>query len=334
MTNKERVYASFAHEQPDRTPYQIGFTQKAMAAMVEHYGSDDFLGQMDNCFHGVAPKPGPKDCWLDEDTWQDEFGVQWDRSVDRDIGNPRNCVIPERNLDSLELPDPRAPGKFEGFAQQVAAADGKCVQFEIGFSLFERAWTLRGMANLFVDMLEAPELVEELLDVICDYNCALVEQAVQYDIDLVHFGDDWGCQRGLLMGPDCWERFLKPRLTRQYAAVKDAGKFVSIHSCGMVQEVFPQLIEMDLDCFNPFQPEVMDVYEMKRLYGDRLSFWGGVSTQRLLPYGTPDEVRAEVKRLIAEVGKDGGYILAPAHSIPGDAKPENIMALVETANHQ
>jgi len=98
--------------------------------------------------------------------------------------------------------------------------------------------------------------------------------------------------------------------------------------------VFEQLIEIGLDCFNPFQPEVMDVDEMKRLYGDRLSFWGGVSTQRLLPYGTVQEVRAQVKHLIARVGKDGGYICAPAHSIPGDAKPENIMAMIQTVNDQ
>jgi uroporphyrinogen decarboxylase len=163
---------------------------------------------------------------------------------------------------------------------------------------------------------------------------ALVEEAVKYDIDGVHFGDDWGSQRGLLMGPKLWERFLKPRLARQYGAAKAAGKTVSIHSCGKVQELFPQLIEIGLDCFNPFQPEVMDPYEMKRLYGDRLSFWGGVSTQRLLPYGTPEEVRAEVRRLIREVGRNGGYILAPAHAIPGDAKPENIMALIQTVNDQ
>ncbi len=334
MTSRERLYASFAHEQPDKTPYMIGFTQKAMAAMVEHYGSDDFLQQIDNCFHHVTANPGPKDKWLDENTWQDEFGVQWDRRIDRDIGNVCNCVIPERGLDALDLPDAHAPGKFAGFAERCAAGQGKAVFFEIGFSLFERAWTLRGMANLFVDMLEAPEFVEELLDAICDYNIALVEQAVQYDVDVVYFGDDWGSQRGLLMGPKLWERFLKPRLARQYSAVKDAGKFVTIHSCGKVQELFPQLIEMGLDCFNPFQPEVMDVYEMKRLYGDRLTFFGGVSTQRLLPYGTPDEVRAEAKRLMAEVGRDGGYIIAPAHAIPGDAKPENIMALIEAVNDQ
>jgi uroporphyrinogen decarboxylase len=208
------------------------------------------------------------------------------------------------------------------------------VQFCIGFSLFERAWTMRGMANVFMDMIEAPEFVDELLDAICDYNVALVRQAVKFNVDAVHFGDDWGSQRGLLMGPKLWERFLKPRLARQYAAAKDAGKFVTIHSCGKVQEVFPQLIGIGLDCFNPFQPEVMDVYEMKRRYGDSLSFWGGISTQRLLPYGTPDEVRAEAKRMMAEVGKNGGYILAPAHSIPGDAKPENVLALIETVNDQ
>lgn len=331
MNNKERVIASFEHRQPDRTPYTIGFTQKAAAAMTARYG-DSFWPLIDNALHGVAARPGPKDQWLSETLWQDEFGVQWDRSIDRDIGNVCNCVIPERSLDKLEMPDPLDPAKFEGLEESIAAGDGKFVQFGIGFSLFERAWTMRGMENLFMDMIEAPEFVDELLDVICDYNVAVIEQALKFDIDAIHFGDDWGSQRGLLMGPRLWERFLKPRLARMYGAGKAAGKFVTIHSCGMVQELFPQLIEIGLDCFNPFQPEVMDPYEMKRLYGDRLSFWGGISTQQLLPYGTPEDVRAEAKRMMAEVGKDGGYILAPAHGIPGDARPENIMALIEVVN--
>jgi len=332
MTNRERVLASFAHEQPDRTPYMIGFTEKAWNAMVAHYGSADFAAQMDNCFQDVRARPGPLDRRLDESTWQDEFGVQWDRSIDRDIGNVCNCVVPERDADALAWPDPHAPAKWEGFAEACAAAPGQCRQFAIGFSLFERAWTMRGMERLFVDMIEAPSFVDALLDAICDYNVALVEHACTYDIDAVHFGDDWGSQRGLLMGPKLWERFLQPRLARQYGAAKAAGKFVTIHSCGQVQQLFPQLIEIGLDCFNPFQPEVMDVYEMKRLHGDRLSFWGGISTQQLLPYGTPDEVRAEARRMMAEVGRDGGYIIAPAHAIPGDAKPGNIMALIETVN--
>jgi uroporphyrinogen decarboxylase len=282
----------------------------------------------------VGAAPGPKAKWPDQNTWQDEFGVQWDRSVDRDIGNVCNLLIPERDLSGLELPDPHAPDKFKGLAEQCARGQGRFVQFGIGFSLFERAWTMRGMANLFEDMIDDPDFVDVLLDALCDYNVALVQQAVKHPIDSVHFGDDWGSQRGLLMGPKLWRRFIKPRLARQYGAAKEAGKFVTIHSCGMVQEVFPDLIEIGLDCFNPFQPEVMDVYEMKRVHGGKLSFWGGISTQKLLPYGTPDEVRAEARRMMKEVGRSGGYILAPAHSIPGDAKPENILALIETVNEQ
>ncbi len=334
MTNKERVCAALRHEQPDRTPYQIGFTQKAFAAMVQFYGGDGFVGMMDNAIHGVAANPGPRDLWLDDNTWQDEFGVRWDRSIDRDIGNVCNCVLPDRSFKNLEMPDPASADKFAGMEEQVTGGAGRFVQFGIGFSLFERAWTLRGMENLFTDMIEAPQFVDALLDSICDYNVALVKRAVEYEIDAVHFGDDWGSQRGLLMGPRLWERFIKPRLARMYGAAKEAGKFVTIHSCGMVQELFPQLIEIGLDCFNPFQPEVMDPYEMKARHGHELSFWGGVSTQKLLPYGTTDDVRREVKRLMAQVGKDGGYILAPAHSIPGDAKPENIMAMIETVNEQ
>lgn len=336
MTSKERVTAALRHQPPDRCPVAMGLTQKAHAAMVAHYGDDGYRKLIPTDIVGVAARPGPLDEWLSETVWQDEFGVQWDRSIDRDIGNVCNRVLPERDLSGLQFPDPTDPAKFEGFGETVAAANaaGRFVQFGIGFSLFERAWTLRGMENLFLDMVEAPEFVDELLDVICDYNVTLARKALEYDIDAIHFGDDWGSQRGLLMGPRLWERFLKPRLARMYGTAKAVGKFVTIHSCGKVQELFPQLIEIGLDCFNPFQPEVMDPYEMKRLHGDRLSFWGGVSTQQLLPYGTPEEVRVEVRRLIREVGRDGGYVLAPAHSIPGDAKPENIMALIETANEQ
>ncbi len=336
MTHKERVYAALRHQSPDRCPYCIGLTQRSHAAMVEHFGNDNYKKLVDNAVFGVGAKSGPKDKMLSTAVWQDEFGVQWDRSIDPDIGNVCNCVLPERNLDKIELPDPSAPHKFAGFAEAVAEGrrQGKFVQFGIGFSLFERAWTLRGMEDLFIDMIEAPSFVDELLDRICEYNVALVKKAVEFDIDAVHFGDDWGTQRGLLMSPESWERFLKPRLARMYGAAKEAGKYVTIHSCGKVQELFPHLIEIGLDCFNPFQPEVMDPYEMKKLFKGKLSFWGGVSTQQLLPYGTPDEVRTEVRRLKEEVGRQGGYILAPAHAIPGDAKPENIMALIDAANEQ
>ena len=119
-----------------------------------------------------------------------------------------------------------------------------------------------------------------------------------------------------------------------YGLAKSKGKFVSIHSCGKVDQLFPDLIECGVDVFNPFQPEVMDVFDMKKKYGSRLSFYGGISTQKTLPYGTVTQIRDEVKRLLDVVGKDGGYIASPAHSIPPDAKPENIAAMIETLQNQ
>ena len=112
------------------------------------------------------------------------------------------------------------------------------------------------------------------------------------------------------------------------------GKFVFIHSCGKVDEIFPDLIECGLNMFNPFQPEVIDVFETKKTYGDVLSFYGGISTQRTLPYGTVDEVKDEVQRLIDVVGKNGGYVASPAHAIPSDAKPENIAAMIDVLQNQ
>jgi len=119
-----------------------------------------------------------------------------------------------------------------------------------------------------------------------------------------------------------------------YQAVRSKGKYVFIHSCGKVDELFPDLIEAGLHCFNPFQPEVINVFEAKRRYGGRLTFYGGISTQRTLPYGTPAQVREEVKRLLDEVGKNGGLIASPAHDIPADAKPENIAAMLDVLQNQ
>ena len=116
--------------------------------------------------------------------------------------------------------------------------------------------------------------------------------------------------------------------------MKSRGKRVFIHSCGKVDELFPELIECGLDVFNPFQPEVIDVYEAKRRYGDRLSFYGGISTQKTLPYGTTSDVKDEVRRLLDSIGKNGGYIASPAHDVPRDAKPENIAAMIETLQSQ
>jgi len=204
--------------------------------------------------------------------------------------------------------------------------------FEIGFSLWERAWLLRGMENLMMDFYDNPKFVHELLNTIADYNIKQISEALQYDIDAIYFGDDWGQQRGLQMGPKLWHEFIYPVLKRMYGVVKQAGKIVLIHSCGDVDELFDDLIEIGLNCFNPFQPEVMDVEKLIKCYHGKLSFYGGLSTQRTLPYGTVDDVRKETRWLL-ELGSEGGYIFAPAHAVESDVPLENILALIDVARN-
>jgi uroporphyrinogen decarboxylase len=190
------------------------------------------------------------------------------------------------------------------------------------------------MEDLLVDMLSDPAYVDELMDKILEYDMGMLEDVLKYDIDGVLFGDDWGQQSGLIFGGRLWRRFIKPRVAQLYSLTKKSGKAVFIHCCGKVQELFPELIEMGLDVFNPFQPEVMDPYEMKKRFGSQLSFYGGVSIQKLLPYGTPQQIDGEVKRLIDEVGRQGGFIIAPSHDMPGDIPLENLLAFINAVRLQ
>ncbi len=334
MRPKERVKVAISHKQPDKCPWHFDFTVGAHRKMVEYTHDVDFAAKIGSHIAGVAPVA--PDAWVEvaNDIWCDEFGVTWNRSIDKDIGNPDGAIFPGPSLGDYVWPDPDDERRWEHFGEAVAADSDRFVVMNIGFSLFERAWTMRGMPNLMADFIDHPSFVDALFDAIVEFNLGLIRRGIEYDVDGVMFGDDWGQQRGMLMGPRLWRRFIRPRLATMYEAVRAAGKHVVIHSCGDVAEVFPDLIEIGVDVFNPFQPEVIDVFRAKREYGRHLSFFGGVSTQQLLPYGTPQEIKCHARRLMDEIGRDGGYIIAPAHAIPGDVPPENMEALIDAVTEQ
>ena len=123
-------------------------------------------------------------------------------------------------------------------------------------------------------------------------------------------------------------------MARMFEKVKRSGRFVSLHSCGDIHELFPELIDIGLDVYQTFQPEIYDIHTVKRDFGKHLTFWGGISTQRVLPWVTPDEVKRIARETMAVMGKGGGYIAAPTHDIPGDVPPENIIALAEAFQEQ
>jgi uroporphyrinogen decarboxylase len=332
MNKRDVVRMALEGRRPPYVPWACWFTKEAHDKLAGHFGTEDLEGVLQNHLLGLGNATGFFED-LGNDCVRDIFGVVWDRSVDKDICQIKGLVLPEPTLAGYTFPDPLSERCFADIPATIGKDPDLFRVFSIGFSLYERAWTMRGMENLLMDFYVNPDFVHELLGAIADYNIAQVRKALTYDIDTVYFGDDWGKQFGLQMGAELWREFIYPELKRMYGVVREAGKFVMIHSCGDVDELFDDLAGIGLNCFNPFQPEVMDVEALMRRYRGRLAFHGGLSTQRTLPYGTVDDVRRETRRLL-ELGREGGYIFGPAHAVEGDVPLENMLAFIEEVQSQ
>lgn len=198
----------------------------------------------------------------------------------------------------------------------------------IGFSMYERLWTLMGIEDTLCNMIVDPELIHKMLNIICERNLKLLDIALQYDIDGVYFGDDWGQQRGMIMGPEKWREFIKPYVTRMYNRVKEKGKYIIQHSCGDIREIMDDLYEMGLNVYQTFQPEIYGLDYREKLYG-KIAIWGGISTQYDLPFKTPEEIRNITRKTIDAFKEYGGLIVAPTHAVPHDVPVENIEAMFD-----
>lgn len=336
MTRRQRVINSFIHRESDIIPYTVGYTIPQLERLISFTGDPEFEIRHNTHIDMVAYSGRPYEMPEKPQYFADDFGVVWNRSgADKDIGVVDNLIIQDIERNPYTLPPIPETWWRQELEKGIAKKDDKFLFAGIGFSMFERAWSLCGMENTLINMILCPEGLVELLNKICTFNMRLVDIALEYDaIDGIHFGDDWGQQKGLIMGTTHWKRYIKPQMKKLYERVHTKGRFVSQHSCGDVNEIFPDLIEIGLDCYNTFQPEIYDVEKVKRQYGADLTFWGGISTQRLLPHATPEEVKRQTVYLMSVLGKNGGYIAAPTHAIMSDTPPENVLAMLDVFENQ
>lgn len=258
------------------------------------------------------------------------------------IAHFTEMIHPMKNFTRLEefeeypYPDPTRDYKWDDLTKVVneIKAKDKVAVAELEMTIFEIAWYLRGMDVFMMDMVLNPDLANYHLDRITSIKSEMAKMYAMAGFDMLKLGDDVSTQLDMMMNPDTWREFLKPRLAKVIKGAKDVNPDILIfyHGDGNLQKIIHDLIEIGVEILNPVQPECMDPIEIKKKYGDRLSFWGTLGTQSTMPFGTSDEVRRYCQKMIEEVGKGGGLILAPTHVLEPEVPWENIQAFIDTVN--
>jgi len=281
---------------------------------------------------------------VSEDTSIDEWGVTWTKHGGSHYINTDGpfCHLDEptlKDLEDFQWPDPADPGRYQGLRERATALHEQsdyAVILNPGSGPVHLCQFLRGYGTWLEDLLVRRAFAEGLTDRIVDFWVSVATRALEAAgefIDVVMFGDDIGTQNAPLFRPDLYRRVIKPQHKRMVQAVKRCGKPVLYHSCGSVYRLIPDLIELGIDALNPVQVSAadMDTKRLKQEFGRDLTFWGGIDTHRVLPMGTQEEVREEVKRRIGDLAEGGGYVLCAVHNVQPEVPPENVVAMYEAA---
>ncbi len=260
---------------------------------------------------------------------RDIFGVVW--ALPRGGYHALDIYHPLKDLEVDEYPWPEVDEESLDFVIRYRRKyEDYCI---MGYTLqaFEQLCRLFGFNELFKRMIRRDKSVDKALDKLFEITYTQAKLLLEAEVDQIYNGDDVGAQNTMLISPSLWRRYLKPRYRKLAWLIHSKGAFFHFHSDGWIEPIIPDLIEIGVDVLEPLQPETMDPAEIKRKYGDKLSFEGAISIQRTLPFGTPEQIAEEVKSRIKELGPTG-YILRPSHTILKETPIRNIIALYEAAN--
>ena len=327
---KEWILKTISHEETYKVPFHFDFAPPARVKLEKHYGPELIERDFDSPVRWMMPNT-VKPIYATPDIYgkylKDEFGVVWILSM-YDRGTPIP-VLNKPSLDEYTFPDPKAAYRFENLEKMCNQRNGFFRLILIG-DLWERATFMRGMENILLDLVLNKKFFFRLLRGITDYMLETMQILNdRFDFECFFLSDDYGSQKSLLMSPDHWMSCIKPFLNEVIKTAKDFGKFMMLHSCGHIQPIVRDLIDMGLDILHPIQPEANDIFKLKREFGKYLTLNGGLRTQDLLPLGSRKDIVSEVKKLKNKMGKHGGYILEPGITIQGDVPIDNLITMVE-----
>jgi uroporphyrinogen decarboxylase len=354
MNSRERTLAAIHHRQPDRPPLYVSLTPQIAETLSEMHGLPfelpvdamessrishmGLLTELGVDIVAIAPASPPSalSITLPDGRVKNEWGM-----VFKDIGMyseldefPLSEATTEDDILRYPFPDPLAHGRFDIAREMLTKyGDSHGIIGDVETMFFEISWYLTGLEKFLVDLVTEAEYLPYLMDRVMHYIIEAGKQLLAMGVDILWCGDDFGGQNGMLIDPVTWRQLIKPRIKYMFEEFRKVQPDIKLawHSCGSIIPIIPDFIELGLDILNPIQPLAagMDPVFLKKEFGKDLVFFGGIDVQDLLPNGTPEMIRDEVRRRMEILGKDGGYIVAPAHNIQPDTPVENVSALFE-----
>lgn len=367
MKPRERLLTSLQHREPDRVPLDLGGMMTTIETvaydnlklhlgieaetkkfMREHVSPDERvlrLFEIDTRYVRMNPSKSrqtPEDIG---DAYIDEWGIVWKKpesSLYYDpVEYPLSKIQSIKDLNRYDLPDPYDPIRIDGLREQAEVlfreTDYAIIADAPQQGIFETTYLLRGLNNFLEDLAFRERFARELLARVSDYMIRLYDHfltAVGDYVQVVLTGDDVAMQDRLLISPSMYRKVLKPFHGKLWRFIKQkTDAYLFVHSCGSVYPLIPDFIELGVDILNPVQVSAtsMDTMRLKKEFGEQISFWGAIDTQKILPYGSSEDVELEVKRRIRDLAPGGGYVLCAVHDIQADVRPENIVAMYDSA---
>ena len=354
MTSRERVLAAVSRQVPDRPPIFVTVTPQVARALTDHLGWEyeepvdsllstrishtKMLTRLGNDCVGIAacaPDDRPsvtnaKGVIINEWGMRFKTAGLYNEFCEYPLAHAETTV----DIDTYPFPDPHTAGRFREAEKTLAAyRDNFCIVGDLETTIFETAWYLTGLEKFLVDLVSEAAYMNRLLDKILEINLETGRQLIRLGADIIWAGDDFGTQQGMIMDPGLWRKTFRPRIRLLFEEFRKVNPDIKIawHCCGSIPEIIPDFIEIGLDILNPLQPRArgMDPQSLVNEFGRDLVFFGGIDIQELMPKGTPGQIKEEVRRIFSILGRNGGYIVAPAHNIQPDTPLENIFALFE-----